>query len=404
MRRLTAILLALAMSPCLWAGDLAVRGETLYTMAGEPIRDGVVLIRDGRIRKVGPASRVHIPDGVTTLEAKVVTPGLVDAHSTVGLSGVYGARAGQVHDQDQLEKTEPVQPMLRPVDAYNASDPLIEWVRQFGVTTLHTGHGPGAVISGQTMIVKPRGRTPEDALVEEATAIAITLGPSVSANYETPGTRAKSVAMLRTALVEAQAYRTKRDDDDKPAGRDLKHESLLRLLDGELKAMITAHRVTDIAAALRLKEEFDLDLILDGASEAYLLTDELLEAAVPVLLHPPMMRAARETENATIESGRLLAEAGVPFAIQTGFESYVPKTRILLFEAAIAAAHGLGLERALEAVTIAPARILEVDHRVGSLEKGKDGDLVLFDGDPFEYTSHACTVVIEGEVVSEECW
>ena len=191
-------------------GDIAVRGGLIYTMDGEPIENGVVIVRDGRINRVGPADRVRIPDGMTVLEAAVVTPGFVDAHSTVGLSGIYGGRAGQVRDQDQLESSEPVQPELRPVDAYNAADPLIEWIRQFGVTTIHTGHGPGAVVSGRTMVVKTRGRTVEEALVADDVAVAITLGPSVSDNFESPGTRAKTVALLRAALVEAADYAAKR--------------------------------------------------------------------------------------------------------------------------------------------------------------------------------------------------
>jgi len=143
MKRMLLSLLVGVVGP-VQAADLAVLGETIFTMAGEPVTNGVVLIRDGRIERVGRKGRVRIPDGTRTLEAAVVTPGFVDAHSTVGLSGVYGGRAGQVRDQDQLDTTEPVQPQLDPIDAYNTEEPLIEWVRRYGVTTLHTGHGPGA--------------------------------------------------------------------------------------------------------------------------------------------------------------------------------------------------------------------------------------------------------------------
>jgi len=387
----------------LTANDLAVRGEMIYTMAGKPIADGVVLIRNGKITRVGAAARIRIPKGVRVLEAKVVTPGLIDVHSTVGLSGIYGGRERQVRDQDQLETSEPLQPDLRPIDAYNAHEPLIEWVRNYGVTTMHTGHGPGAIISGRTLIVKTRGDNAEEAVVEPDTAVAITLGNSVAQNFESPGTRAKGVAMLRTAFLEAQTYANKRKDKEKAPDRDLKKEALVRVLDGDLKAMVTAHTVTDITAALRLQSEFGFDLWLPGASEAYLLTDELRKAKVPVLLHAPMMRAAGERKNATIESANLLAEAGVRFALQTGYEGYVPKTRVLLFEAAIAAAHGLGLEGALRTITVSPAEILGIDDRVGALKRGMDGDVALFNGDPFEYTTQICAVVIEGEVFSDTC-
>ena len=148
----------------------------------------------------------------------MVTPGFVDVRTTDGISGVYGGRAGQVRDQDQLETSNPVQPELRPIDAYNAADPLVAYVRQFGVTTMHTGHGPGAVISGGTMIVKTNGSTAESAVLDPDTAIAITLGPTVEDNFESPGTRAKTVALLRTAFVEAEDYARKRAGDEPRGG------------------------------------------------------------------------------------------------------------------------------------------------------------------------------------------
>lgn len=384
--------------------DLAIRGATVYTMAGDPITDGVVLIRDGVIARVGASARVRIPRDVRVLEAKVVTPGLIDVHSTVGLSGIYGGRDGQVRDQDQLETSAPLQPELRPIDAYNAHEPLIEYVRNYGVTTMHTGHGPGAVISGRTFVVKTRGDTAEAAVLEPDTAIAITLGNSVGRNFESPGNRAKSVAMLRTALLDAQTYEDKRTSKDKKPDRDLQKDALVRMLNGDVKAMITAHTVTDISAALRLQAEFGFEMWLDGAAEAYLLTRELKDAGVPVLLHAPMMRASGETRNASIESASLLAAAGVEFALQTGYEGYVPKTRVLLFEAAIAAANGLGFDGALRAITRTPAEILGIDDRVGLLRRGMHGDVVLFNGDPFEYTTQVCGVVIEGQVVSATCY
>ena len=158
------------------SAQVAVRGQTVYTMSGAPIQDGVVLIgRDGKIERVGPASSVRVPNGYRTLEAAVVTPGLVDAHTVVGLAGYLN----QAHDQDQLERSNAIQPELRAIDAYNAEEALIDWVRGFGVTTLHTGHGPGALMSGQTMIVKTRGRTVEEAMVEPVTMVAMTLGPGL---------------------------------------------------------------------------------------------------------------------------------------------------------------------------------------------------------------------------------
>ncbi|HEV3050442.1 MAG TPA: amidohydrolase family protein [Longimicrobium sp.] len=438
--------------------QVAVRGETVYTMAGAAIRDGVVLVgADGKIERVGTAAEVQVPAGYRVLTGRVVTPGLIDAHSVVGLAGALN----QPHDQDQLDRTEAIQPELRAIDAYNAREMLVEYIRGYGVTTLHTGHGPGALVSGQTMVVKTRGDDVGEALVDTTTMVAFTLGPSVAANYRNPGTRSRGVAMLRAEFQKAREYDRRRGgtggtparggggggggqgatiaDGDRAAAaanprtadrasntpraagggnagggggsggsegagaRDLGLEMIARVLNREVPALITAQQVPEILAALRLQEEFGFDLVLDGAAESYLVLDEIRRAGVPVILHPTMVRLGGETAGATLETARRLREAGITVALQSGFEGYVPKTRLVLFEAAIAAANGLPMEDALRTITIDAARIIGQERRVGSLERGKDGDVVVFDGDPFEYTSHVCAVVIEGQVVSETC-
>jgi imidazolonepropionase-like amidohydrolase len=396
-----SFLLALSLLASSVQAQLAVRADTLYTMAGAPIENGVVLVRNGKIEQVGAAQTIRIPEGYRVLEASVVTPGLIDAHSVVGLAGILNYN----HDQDQLDTSDPIQPELRAIDAYNAREKLVEWVRSFGVSTLHTGHGPGAVISGQTMLVKTRGETVEAALIDSVAAVAATLGPMVERYFRSPGTRAKAIAMLRAELLKAQAYRRKLQDADsaRRPEPDLGMEMLVRVLDGQIPLLITAQQVPEIMAALRLQREFGFRLILDGAAEAYLVLDEIKQAGVPVILHPTMVRPRGETVNATLETAARLHEAGIPFAFQSGFESYVPKTRVVLFEAAMAVANGLPRMAALEALTIQAARLLGIDGRVGSLEPGKDADLVLFDGDPFEYTTHVCGVIIEGELVHETC-
>jgi imidazolonepropionase-like amidohydrolase len=405
-RWIAAAILAVGAIPA--SAQIAVRGQVVYTMAGEPLRPGVVIARDGKIDWVGPAAQARIPDGFRVLENAVVTPGLIDAHSVVGLAGIFNNRSGggsQVMDQDQLELSNAMQPQLRAVDAYNAREELVAWVRSFGVTTLHTGHGPGALASGETMIVKTRGDTVEEAVVEPLTMVAFTLGPGVSARYKSPGTRAKGVAMLRASLIKAQRYLEKQASED-PAKRpdaDLELDALARVLRREVPALVTAATATEIMTALRLQKEFGFDLVLDGAAEAYLVLDEIRAAGVPVILHAPMARAGGELQNAAFDTAAKLRDAKIPFALQSGYESYVPKTRVVLFEAAIAAANGLGLDGALAAITLDAARILGIDQRVGSIEKGKDADFALFDGDPFEYTSKVCGVVIEGVVVNETC-
>jgi len=395
--------LLLALTAPLLAQDVAVRARIVHTQAGPPIEDGIVLVRGGKIVAVGPAGSVQVPAGVETLTAAVVTPGLIDAHTSLGLAGALNS----AHDRDELERSAAVQPELRALDAYNPREELIEWARGFGVTTIHTGHAPGAVISGQTMIVKTRGETVDEAVLVPLAMVAATLGGGAvhAEDRGQPGTRAKAAALLRQELAATQAWLEKRrraEAESKPVERDLRREVLAKVLAGEVPLLVTAQRANDIATALRLAKEFGFRLVLDGAAEGYRLIDELKAAEVPVIVHPPMFRAAGETENLSLETPGVLREAGLRVALQGGYESYVPRTRVVLFEAAEAAAYGLSFADALGLITLDAARLLGIEARVGSLEVGKDGDLALYDGDPFEYTTHCVGVVIEGVVVSRE--
>lgn len=400
-RPLHLYLYLLLLLPALVEAQIAVRGETVYTMAGAPMKDAVVLIKGTTIERVGPASEVSIPAGYKVIAAKVVTPGLVDAHSTVGLAGIYNVP----HDQMQLEKSEPIQPHLRAIDAYNPKEDLVAWIRSLGVTTIHTGHGPGALMSGTTMIAKTVGETVTDAVVQPNVMVAFTMGPSVSRNFKSPGTRSKGVAMLGQEFLKAQDYIQKQGnkDPEKRPARDLRLEMVADLLRGNIKALITAQTAPEISAALRLQKEFGFSLVLDGAAEAPLLLTEIKAAGVPVILHPTMVRTGGDTKSASFTTASILRKAGIRFALQSGFEGYVPKTRVILFEAAVAAANGLTMEEALRAITIDAAAILGIEKKVGSIERGKDADLALFDGDPFEYTSRVCAVVLNGALVSETC-
>lgn len=382
-------------------GQVVIRGGVVHTMTGPPITDGIVVIRDGKISAVGRASDVLIPAGFRVLTAAVVTPGLIDAHSVVGLGGIFNSPR---EDQDQLEGSAPTQPELRAIDAYNPREQLVTWIREFGVTTVHTGHGPGELISGQTCIVKTTGNTVEAATVRPVAMVAATLASSARKDGpKAPGTRAKMMSLLRQELIDAARYRdqmAKPEVSERPA-RDLRKEALVQVLDRKVPLLVTAHRAQDLANALRLAEEFKIRVVLDGAAEAYLLAERIQKAGVPVILHPTMMRAVGDLENLSFETAAKLTALGIPVALQSGFESYVPKTRVVLFEAAMAASNGLGFERALATITRDAAKILEIDQRVGTLAVGKDGDVALFDGDPFEYTTHVTGVVIEGKVVSE---
>ncbi len=392
-KRTISLLFILAVAVPSSFGQLAVKGETVWTMTGEPITNGVVLIRDGKIERVGTASQVKIPAGYRTINAKVVTPGLIDAHTVIGLNGYLN----QPHDQMALDASGTVQPELRATDSYNPEEKLVEWVRGYGVTTIHTGHQPSALIPGQTMIAKTWGKTVEEATLVPTAMVALVLGQAANAGSgRSPGTRAKQAAMLRAEFIKAQENLAKKEPP-----KDLRSDIMMRVVKGDVRLLVTAHKVQDIMTALRLAKEFNLKMVLDGASEAPLVLNDIKAAGISVIVHATMARAGGDTDSLSIETASKLKAAGVPVAIQSGYEGYVPKTRIILFEAAMAAANGLGQRGALETITIDAARILGLDSRIGSIAPGKDADIAMYDGDPFEFSTHCIGTIINGQVVSE---
>lgn len=374
--------------------QIAVKGETIWTMAGENITNGVILIgTNGKIERVGTAAQITIPANYKVYTAKVVTPGLIDAHTVIGLNGYLN----QPHDQMAIDGSSPVQPELRAVDSYNTEEKLVEWVRGLGVTTIHTGHQPSALMSGQTMIAKTVGNSVEEATITQTAMIATTIGQAgLAGQGRSPGTRAKQAAMLRAELIKALENSKKADQP-----KDLKSEILVRVIKREIPLLITAHKAQDILTALRIAKEFNIKIVLDGVSEAHLLLNEIKASGFPVIVHPTMYRAGGETESLSMETASKLKKAGIPFALQSGYEGYVPKTRTVLFEAAVAAANGLSQRDALATITIDAAKILGLDSRIGSIAVGKDGDIAMYDGDPFEYVTHCTGTIINGKIASE---
>ena len=430
------------------SAQIAVKGETVWTMAGENIKNGVVLLgADGKIEAVGAANQIKIPANYRVISAKVVTPGLIDAHTVVGLNGYLN----QPQDQMALDGSSPMQPELRAIDAYNPEETLIGWVRSFGVTTMNTGHQPGALISGQLMIAKTVGKTADEAAVIPVSMVAVTLGESaLGSGGKSPGTRAKQAAMLRAELIRATEAVRKGDDaakttttvvtsngrnnnDNSPTTAnpnsmlenpptennratqngtgqtvvarqntgDLRSDIMQKVVRREIPLLVTAQKAQDIITAIRLAKEFNIKIILDGVAEAQLVMNEIKASGFPVIVHPTMFRASDETENLSLEDAAKLKAAGIPFALQSGYEAYVPKTRVVLFEAGVAAGNGLSRRDALAAITIDAAKILGLDAKIGSLEKGKDADVAMYDGDPFEYATHCTGTIIGGKVVSQ---
>jgi len=396
----------------LLAQKVAVLADHLYTMAdGTQGGPGMVLIRDGKIEAVRTGQRQQPPDGYTVLKAAFVTPGLIDADTTAGISGAYNIPA----DQDQDEATDPNTADVRTLDSFNPNERLLKVVNQYGVTTVQSAPGPRNPIAGRAGIFKTAGSGSAPATVEQLalrqeSAMVFNLGDTPKATYgkkdKAPTTRMKTAEIIRHALADAKAYEEKWDKWKKDGGdvskqptRDMKLEALVPVVDGKLPAIFNAYRADDIDTAIRIGSEFHLRYMLASATEGYLIVDAIRRAGVPCLAGPVMQRLeSLQTANATFENPAILKRAGIPIALMTGYEGYVPKNRILLFEAGIAAANGLGMEEALRTVTADAAKILGVDDRVGSLAPGKDADIALFDGDPFEYTSHVLAVVTSGQV------
>ncbi|HVS34500.1 MAG TPA: amidohydrolase family protein [Gemmataceae bacterium] len=380
----------------------AVYAGRVRTVSQGDILDGVVVVEDGRIKTVGPRDKVTVPADLPVLTAAEVTPGLVDADTAVGLSGAFNLPA----DQDQDEKSDPNQADLRVLDGFNPNEPLLEVLRQNGVTTIHAVPGRDNVIAGQTGVFHTYGITAEAMTLRFPAGLLVNLGevPKLTYPNKQPTTRMGTAALVRTAFTQAKNRAQKKaagKADDKPSPSDAKLDALALALDHKVPVIFAAHRADDLDTALRLAREFDLNARLDLATEGYLMADAIAAAKVPVVVHPTMQRAASsmETLNAQLCNAAALADRKIPLAVGTGFEGYVPKTRIVRYEAAMAMVNGLGRDRALAAVTLDAARILGVDDRVGSIEPGKLADLALYDGDPFEHSTHVIYTIQEGRVV-----
>ena len=379
---------------------LAIFAGRIHTVSGKPILEGVVLLEKGRITAVGKVGEVKIPSGTPALSVAEITPGLIDAHSSVGLSGALNIQA----DQDQDENTDPNQADLRVIDGFNPDEALLEFLRRQGVTVLHVVPGAVNVIAGQTGILKTYGTTVDAMTIKFPAALMINLGEIPKKTYpnKAPTTRMATAALLRNEFNKGNEQLRKRlkETDASKLEPKPKLDPFADAVSGKLPVIFSAHRADDIQTALRITSEFKLKARLDQATEAYLMTDEIRKAGIPIVLHPTMQRVARmETFNTFVGSAQRISDAQIPVAISSGFEDYVPKTRSIRFEAAMAMAHGFGFDKALGSITLEAAKILGIDKDYGSIEMGKVADLVLYDGDPFEHSTQVKYTIIGGRIV-----
>ena len=378
------------------AGEtLAFIGATVVPVASAEIAAGTVIVTDGRIVAVGPAATTPVPDGAERIDVtgKVIIPGLVDTHSHIG-----GGSGG--------DSSAPVQPDVRILDSINPRDPGFRKARAGGLTTLNIMPGSGLLVSGQTVYVKLRRvDTMEELLQRDAAGNALVglkmaNGTNSQRDPPFPGTRGKSAAIVRQKFTAARDYQRKLADPDvtKRPPRDLELESLVECLAGRRIVHHHSHRADDILTVLRLREEFGFRVVLHHVSEAWKVSGELARAGVPcsvIVLDSPGGKI--ELMDMSLATGAVLEAAGVPCALHT--DDPVTDSRLFLRSAALAVRAGMSREKALEALTLAGARMLDLGDRVGSLEPGKDADLVILSGDPFSIRTKVLQTWVEGRKV-----
>jgi imidazolonepropionase-like amidohydrolase len=400
---------------------IAIKNGIVWTINNGNLENGTVLVDDGRIVAVG--ADIDIPEGADVIDAagKIVMPGLIDAHCHVG---IFPDGIGWEHT-DGNEMTDPVTPHLRALDAVHPEDLAFKDLLDAGVTTVLTGPGSANLIGGQWTCIKTIP-TPniDEMILKDPAGMKMALGENPRRVYReqkrTPSTRMGNAAVLRSALVEAQnylakweryeaeaaAYAEKGPDDGEdgkppqPPERDLKLEALGKVLKREMKARVHAHRADDMLTAIRIAEEFKLDLTLEHATEGHKIAGLLAEKGIPVTVGPILFsRMKYELREMTPKNPGILWKAGVKLAIQTDEASAV---KYLTINAALAVREGLPEDEALKAITINAAEIIGVEHRVGSLEAGKDADIVVFSGHPFDYRTVPELVMVNGKIYKDQ--
>ena len=382
----------------------AVIGKKVNTITSGIIKNGIILVEDGKIKKIGPD--VKIPDGVKTIKAKYVMPGLVEAHCHIGIWEEKIGWAGR----DGNERTEPATPHLRALDGIkaNANESGLEAALNEGITTAQILPGSANVIGGYGVVIKTAPKTTVDQmLLRSPSGMKIAFGENPMRVYGTekkvmPSTRMGVAGVLRENLQKAKNYMEKKeifaDNPEKMPEVDLRLEALIPVLKKEIPFRAHAHRADDVATAIRICEEFDVEMSWEHATEGHRIADYIAEKNVPAVWGPSLTNRGKwEMRELGYDTPRVMYEAGVKFAIQT--DAPGSTIRFLPICAALSVKAGLPYDYALKAITIIPAEIIGVADRVGSLEVGKDADLRLLSGDPLDYMTKCQKVIINGEVV-----
>ncbi|WP_019849986.1 amidohydrolase [Desulfitobacterium sp. PCE1] len=374
---------------------LLIKNGTILTMTGDPIENGQILVDKGKILSIEKG--ISIPEHCATIDAEggFIMPGMIDAHCHVGMwedgLGFEGA--------DGNEGTDPVTPQLRAIDAINPRDRSFAEAYENGVTCICTGPGSSNVIGGQFTTIKTKGMRIDKMILQERAAMKIAFGENpktrYSAKQQIPSTRMATAALLREYLFKTQNYL---DHKENNSGFDLKLESLIPVVKGELNVKAHVHRADDIFTAIRIAKEFGLKMTLEHCTEGHLIADELAGEGFSAIIGPFIgPRGKVELKELTFDTPVVLHEAGVKIALMT--DHPVVPVHYLPFCAALAVRAGLDEETALRAITINPAEILGISERVGSLEVDKDADIVVFDKHPLDVQARTTWVLIDGDVV-----
>ena len=389
---------------------LAIKGGEIWTVTKGRIRRGTILINRNKIVEFGP--EIRVPEGATVIDAegRIITPGLIDAHTHLGILPLEeGGRTA-----DAVETTDPVTPQLRAIDGVNPLDPGFREAVEGGVTTVliepgsEIGFATGEVanvIAGQGFAVKTGGANFEGRILKNPAGIKMALGEHPKRTWaekkKMPTTRMGIASMLREILYKTKAYIKKKEkacDPDSDLEVDLKLEAMAMVLKREIPARVHANRAEDIMTAIRLAEEFGFDLVLEHAFEGHMIASEMASRGIPAVVGPILFsRRGVELKNLTPKAPALLSEAGVKVCLTTDHPT-LPLQRLRVL-AGLAMREGMKEEDAIKSITINPAEVIGISDRVGSIEVGKDADLVIFEGDPLEPTTKVKSVLIDGEVL-----